>query len=102
MLFPTGYAAGFGAIKGLVRSSDHIVMDSLAHACLQEGAAAATKNVYLFRHLEIDGARRWLSDIRAKDTTNAILVVTEGLFSMEFGHAGHRRAATFVTNTMRR
>ena len=83
VLFPTGYAAGFGAIKGLVRSSDYIVMDSLAHACLQEGAAASTKKVYLFRHLEIEGARRWLSGIRAKDTTNGILVVTEGLFSME-------------------
>ena len=54
VLFPTGFAAGFGAIKGLVRSSDHIVMDCLAHACLQEGAAAATKNVYLFRHLETE------------------------------------------------
>jgi 7-keto-8-aminopelargonate synthetase-like enzyme len=83
VLFPTGFAAGFGAIKGLVRSSDYIVMDSLAHACLQEGAAASTKNVYLFRHLELASARRWLADIRAKDTTNGILVVTEGLFSME-------------------
>jgi 7-keto-8-aminopelargonate synthetase-like enzyme len=83
VLFPTGFAAGFGAIKGLVRSSDYIVMDSLAHACLQEGAAASTKNVYLFRHLETDSARRWLSRIRSKDTTNGVLVVTEGLFSME-------------------
>src|SRR5277367_5572894 len=83
VLFPTGFAAGFGAIKGLVRSSDHIVMDSLAHACLQEGAAASTKNVYLFRHRETDSVRRWLAEIRAKDTSNGILVVTEGLFSME-------------------
>ncbi len=83
VLFPTGFAAGFGAIKGLVRSSDHIVMDCLAHACLQEGAAAATKNVYLFRHLETDSARRWLAKIRAKDANNGVLVITEGLFSME-------------------
>ncbi|HZZ60401.1 MAG TPA: aminotransferase class I/II-fold pyridoxal phosphate-dependent enzyme [Roseiarcus sp.] len=83
VLFPTGFAAGFGAIKGLVRSSDYIVMDCLAHACLQEGAAAATKNVYLFRHREADSARRWLADIRAKDKTNGVLVVTEGLFSMD-------------------
>ena len=33
VLFPTGFAAGFGAIKGLVRSTDHVVMDSLAHVC---------------------------------------------------------------------
>ena len=36
VLFPTGFAAGFGAIKGLVRSSDHIVMDALG-ACLPAG-----------------------------------------------------------------
>lgn len=83
VLFPTGFAAGFGAIKGLVRSSDYIVMDALAHACLQDGAAAATKNVYLFRHLDAGSARRWLEHIRGKDTTNGILVITEGLFSMD-------------------
>jgi glycine C-acetyltransferase len=83
LLFPTGWAAGFGVIKGLVRSSDHIVMDMLGHACLQEGASAATKNVYLHRHLDLDHCRHWLSTIRAKDKDNGILVVTEGLFSMD-------------------
>ncbi len=83
VLYPTGYAAGAGAIKALVRSTDHVVMDALAHACLQDGAASATKNVYLFRHLDTESARRWLSQIRAKDTANGILVVTEGLFSMD-------------------
>ena len=83
VLFPTGWAAGYGVIKGLVRPTDHIVMDGLAHACLQDGAAAATSNVYLHRHLDATSARRWLSRIRARDTENAILVVTEGLFSMD-------------------
>jgi glycine C-acetyltransferase len=83
VLYPTGWAAGYGAIKGLVRSSDHIVMDALSHTCLQEGANAATKNIYLFRHLDMAHCRKWLSTIRAKDTENGILVVTEGLFSMD-------------------
>jgi len=83
LLYPTGWAAGFGVIKGLVRSSDHIVMDALAHTCLQEVAKAATKNIYQFRHLDLDHCRRWLSAVRAKDTKNAIMVVTEGLFSMD-------------------
>jgi len=83
ILFPTGWAAGYGAIKGLVRSNDHIVIDSLAHACLQEGASAATKNIYPFRHLEPNECRHWLAEIRAKDKENGILVVTESLFSMD-------------------
>jgi len=82
-LFPTGWAAGFGVVKGLVRPSDHIVMDALSHACLQEGAQAATRNIHYFRHNSIEGAREKLRSIRAKDSENGILVVTESLFSMD-------------------
>ena len=83
VLYPTGWAAGFGVIKGLVRSADHVVMDMLSHSCLQEGASAATTNVHLFRHLDNDYCRKILTKIRAKDKENGILVVTEGLFSMD-------------------
>ena len=83
VLYPTGWAAGFGVVKGLVRSADHIVMDILAHSCLQEGAHAATQNLHLFRHLDNEYCRNILAKIRAKDKENGILVVTEGLFSMD-------------------
>lgn len=83
VLYPTGWAAGFGAVKGLVRSADHVVMDILSHSCLQEGAHAATNNVHLFRHLDNEYCRDVLTKIRAKDTANGILVVTEALFSMD-------------------
>jgi 7-keto-8-aminopelargonate synthetase-like enzyme len=83
VLYPTGWAAGFGIIKGLVRSADHVVMDMLSHSCLQEGASAATNNIYQFRHLDNDYCRNILTKIRAKDRENGILVVTEGLFSMD-------------------
>ncbi len=82
-LYPTGWAAGYGVIKGLIRPYDHVVMDGLSHACLQEGAYSATPNVYLHGHLNIHSVRRHLTRIRAKDATNAILVVTESLFSMD-------------------
>jgi 7-keto-8-aminopelargonate synthetase-like enzyme len=83
VLYPTGWAAGFGVIKGLVRSADHVVMDMLSHSCLQEGANAATNNIHLFRHLDNEYCRNILTKIRAKDNENGILVVTEGLFSMD-------------------
>lgn len=83
VLYPTGWAAGFGVIKGLVRSADHVVMDMLTHSCLQEGANAATNNIHLFRHLDNEYCRHVLAKIRAKDAENGILVVTEGLFSMD-------------------
>ena len=83
VLYPTGWAAGYGVIKGLVRPNDHVVMDGLSHACLQEGAYSATSNVHLHGHLNLDSVRRHLKRIRGKDATNAILVVTESLFSMD-------------------
>jgi 7-keto-8-aminopelargonate synthetase-like enzyme len=83
VLYPTGWAAGFGVIKGLVRSADHVVMDMLSHSCLQEGANAATNNIHLFRHLDNEYCRNILTKIRAKDNENGILVVTESLFSMD-------------------
>jgi len=83
VLYPTGWAAGYGVIKGLVRPRDHVVMDGLSHACLQEGAYSATTNVHLHGHLNLDSARRHLQRIRTKDAENGILVVTESLFSMD-------------------
>lgn len=105
-LFPTGWAAGFGVIKGLVRPNDHIVMDALSHACLQEGAQAATRNIHLFRHNQIEGVRQKLAKIRASDTENGILLITESLFSMdsdtpdiaELQQLAHEFGATLVVD----
>src|SRR5215470_11339106 len=83
VLYPTGWAAGYGVIKALVGAADHVVMDSLSHACLQEGANSATRNVHLHGHLNLRSLRRHLNRIRSTDTESAILVVTESLFSMD-------------------
>jgi glycine C-acetyltransferase len=83
LLYPTGWAAGFGVIKALVRPDDHVILDALSHSCLKEGAAAATRNIHLHAHLNLLAVRRYLSRIRARDARNAILVVTESLFSMD-------------------
>lgn len=82
-VFPTGWSAGFGIIKTLVRPNDHIVVDILAHACLMEGAHAATKNVHFFPHLSATGMRSRVARIRRDHPQAGILIVTESLFSMD-------------------
>lgn len=83
LLFPTGWAAGYGLMRGLVRPDDHVVMDQLAHNCLQEGAAAATRKLHQHRHLDVAHARRVLRRVRAEDPHNGVLLVTEGCYSMD-------------------
>lgn len=83
LLFPIGWAAGYGVINGLVRAYDHVVIDQLAHACLQSGAMQATRNIHKFSHNSLSSLKDCLDNARSKDTDAAILVVTESLFSMD-------------------
>jgi glycine C-acetyltransferase len=83
VVFPIGWAAGYGAVKTLVKSTDHVVIDILAHACLQEAAHDATENVHLHSHLNLRAVESRLQRIRRDDETGGILVVTETLFSMD-------------------
>lgn len=83
LLFPTGWGAGFGTIVGLVQPADHILIDELSHQCLRQGAHAATKKVSNYRHLNTAMVEDKLKKIRSIDSQNGILVISEGLFSMD-------------------
>lgn len=83
IVFPIGWAAGYGAVKTLVKPTDHVVIDILAHACLQEAARDATDNVHVHSHLNLRAVESRLERIRREDETGGILVVTETLFSMD-------------------
>jgi glycine C-acetyltransferase/8-amino-7-oxononanoate synthase len=83
VLFPTGWAAAYGPINALVRHYDHVVMDHYAHASLSQGAHAASRNVHRVPHLDNEAVHAVLRELRDRDPHHAILVVTEGLFSMD-------------------
>jgi 7-keto-8-aminopelargonate synthetase-like enzyme len=83
VLYPTGWAAGYAVLSGLVRPEDHVLLDRLAHNCLRSGARAATPKTALWEHNEMDSLRALLARTRAADADHAIVVVTEGLFSMD-------------------
>lgn len=93
VLFPTGWGAGYGAIKALVRPTDHVVLDALAHDCLQQGSRAATPSVTFFAHNDLASLEKRLAQVRAKPHDGAVLVVTESLFSMDSDHPDFRGMA---------
>lgn len=83
MLFPTGWAAGFGVIAGLVRSRDILIMDKLSHACLLSGATQTGAKVLRFDHNSIESLEGCLKKACQLAPDAGILVVTESLFSMD-------------------
>ena len=85
LLCPTGRAAARTVIRGLVRPSDHVVMDEAVSGGLREGAEAATRHLSAFRHLDADHCRARLRTIRARDAQTGILVVTESLSPLDSG-----------------
>ena len=58
-------------------------MDELSHNCLQEGAFGATKKITRTPHLDFQALEDRVREIRTKDPDGCILVITEGLFSMD-------------------
>ena len=82
-VFPTGWAAGYGAVRALVRESDHAIVDAMADACLQEGAVAATRNVHRVPNCSLGSVEECLTSIRSHDPHGGILVISESLFAVE-------------------
>ncbi|UYW29493.1 aminotransferase class I/II-fold pyridoxal phosphate-dependent enzyme [Methylorubrum extorquens] len=82
-LFSTGWGAGYGVVKTLLREGDHVIIDALAHACLQEAAVDSRAHVHRHPHLSTVAVERRLRRIRASNTDVGILVVAETLYSMD-------------------
>ena len=83
LIYPTGWAAGFGVVTGLVREADTIFIDALCHNCLQEGAKFATKNLRKFNHNDLTHLAELLKEERSNNAQGAIFIITETLFSMD-------------------
>lgn len=82
ILYPTGWAAGYGVIAGLVRRRDVIIIDQLAHNCLQAGANVC-QNVHSFPHNDADEVERLLRQVRAESAKKGVFLIIESLYSMD-------------------
>ncbi|MGX5776013.1 aminotransferase class I/II-fold pyridoxal phosphate-dependent enzyme [Methylorubrum zatmanii] len=85
MLCPTGRSAGHAVIRGLVRPSDHVVIDEAVRGGLREATEAATRHLQPFRHLDAEHCGSLIRAIRARDSRTGILVVTESLSPLDSG-----------------
>jgi len=82
LVFQSGYTANVGVVSTLMQEGDLIVSDELNHASIIDGCRLCRADRAIYRHLDYDHLRQILGDSRRK-TTGKILVVADGVFSMD-------------------
>ncbi|MBV9214012.1 MAG: aminotransferase class I/II-fold pyridoxal phosphate-dependent enzyme [Actinobacteria bacterium] len=81
LVFTTGYQANLGAIGTLLGPTDTVICDSGDHASIMDGVAMSHAKVRPFRHNRLDKLATMLE--RAESDGGGVLVVVDGVFSME-------------------
>jgi 8-amino-7-oxononanoate synthase len=80
MIFGTGFQANYATLSALTEKGDVMICDHHLHASLVEGALRSVARVMRFRHNDLDHFERCLNNCASEEK---ILVVSEGVFSME-------------------
>jgi glycine C-acetyltransferase len=83
LTFQSGFTANTGVIPILAPEGATIVSDELNHASIIDGIRLTKAERKIFPHGDIDALRAALRDIRAADAQRTILVITDGVFSMD-------------------
>jgi glycine C-acetyltransferase len=81
MVFSTGYSANVGAISGLVRPGDVILIDRLNHASIIDGCRMAGANFRTFKHNDMASLEKLLR--KCDEEHMGKLIVLDGIFSMD-------------------
>lgn len=87
ILFSSGYTANLGAITGLIRPDNLVVMDKLSHASLIDATILAKAEMKRYIHNNPVSLEKILKENYDK-YPGGILVVTDGVFSMDGDIAG--------------
>ncbi len=83
LTFQSGFTANTGVIPILAPEGATIVSDALNHASIIDGIRLTKAERRIFPHGDIDALRGVLSDVRAADAERTVLVITDGVFSMD-------------------
>jgi glycine C-acetyltransferase len=84
LIFQSGYTANVGTVSTLTEAGDLIVSDELNHASIIDGCRLSKAARAVYRHCDYAHLDEVLAKARGADgITGKILVVTDGVFSMD-------------------
>lgn len=81
LVFTTGHQANLGALGAILAPGDTVVVDSGDHASILDGALLSHAKLRPFRHGRLDRLEHTLE--KASTDSGGVLVVVDGVFSME-------------------
>src|ERR671939_1119699 len=81
IVFTTGHQANVGTLGTLLGPGDTVIADSADHASILDGCLLSRAKLRPFRHTRLDKLEKMLE--RAGDDGGGVLVVVDGVFSME-------------------
>jgi 8-amino-7-oxononanoate synthase len=81
LVFTTGHQANVGTLGTLLAPGDTVIADSADHASILDGCMLSRAKLRPFRHNRLDKLEKQLE--RAAEDGGGVLVVVDGVFSME-------------------
>jgi 8-amino-7-oxononanoate synthase len=81
IVFTTGHQANVGTLGTLLGPQDTVIADAGDHASILDGCVLSRAKLRPFRHNRLDKLEKMLQ--RAQDDGGGVLVVVDGVFSME-------------------
>lgn len=79
LLYASGFAGNLGAIQGLLRKGDVLLLDEKSHRSLVDGGTLSKAKVVFFDHNSTESLEQCLEKYKGK----RILVGVEGVYSMD-------------------
>jgi len=83
LVFSTGFQTNLGTIATLVGKNDAVVIDRSDHASIVDGTRLSFGKVYKFAHNNTEDLDRVLARVRREITRGGVIIVVDGVFSME-------------------
>ncbi|AKF92521.1 glycine C-acetyltransferase [Brevibacillus laterosporus] len=81
--YQSGFNCNMAAISAVMDKNDAILSDELNHASIIDGCRLSKAKIIRFNHSDMDDLRQKAKEARESGLYNKIMVITDGVFSMD-------------------
>jgi len=83
LVFSTGFQTNLGTVSCLAGKNDSLIIDRQVHACIVDACRLSYGKTYKFAHNDMEDLERVLANVRNNNSRGGIMIVVDGVFSME-------------------